>query len=156
MTLFRGFDETFIKLLDVFFFEGNYPSGQAIIQQWQEQDRFFMIVAGEVEVHHEVDSRKVSLGTLCAGHFFGEMNLFDPGLATASVTAMTPVRTLEISNLQFRHFITHRPDLAADFTYQLTETIVKRFRQSNTALMEEISKPDKVRRAQQHDRTPLA
>ncbi|MEM9443847.1 MAG: cyclic nucleotide-binding domain-containing protein [Verrucomicrobiota bacterium] len=141
MTLFRGFDPNFVKMLDLFFFERNYESDMVLVQSGEPQDRFFIMIAGEVEVYQEVDDKRVSLAVLSAGQFFGEMNLFDPGEATASVATLTPVKTLEITNTKFRSFISNRPELAADFTFQLATTIVKRFRASKETLMSQINQP---------------
>lgn len=156
MSLFRGFNETFVRLLDLFFVQRNYLKGDTLILQGTRQDTFFLIIAGEVEVTQDVAGRPIILGNLLAGQFFGEINLFDPGTATAHVTALTPVVTLEISNEKFRSFITHKPELAADFTFQLAETIVKRFRTSSSTLVEELNRPDKILRAQQTERGPVA
>lgn len=156
MSLFRGFSETFVRLLDLFFVQRNYQTGDTLVRQGTRQDTFFLIIAGEVEVTQEVAGRVVPLGTLPAGQFFGEINLFDPGTATATITALTPVVTLEISNEKFRSFITYKPELAADFTFQLAETIVKRFRASSNALIEELTRPENILRAQQIERGPVA
>ncbi|NJK91617.1 MAG: cyclic nucleotide-binding domain-containing protein [Blastochloris sp.] len=156
MTLFRGFDASFIQLLDLFFVENTYEAETTLVHQGSLQNTFYLIFAGEVEVFHHVDQVRVSLSTLAAGQFFGEINLFDPGLATANVITLTPVRTLEISNDKFSYFIQHKPELAADFTFQLAETIVKRFRNNNETLMQELGKPENILKAQQVDRGPVA
>ncbi len=152
MTLFRGFDASFIQLLDLFFQENNYKADTHLVEAGSLQNTFYLIFAGEVEVYHMVDGNRVVLSTLSAGQFFGEMNLFDPGLATASVVSLTPVRTLEISNDKFSYFIQHKPELAADFTFQLAETIVKRFRNTSETFLEELTKPENIEAAQQVDR----
>jgi len=152
MSLFRGFDNSFVQLLDLFFLECYYEPGAQLVNQGELQNTFFLIVAGEVEVYHTVENAKVSLGILEGGQFFGEMNLFDPGLATASVVSLTPLRTLEISNDKFSYFIQQKPELAADFTFQLASTIVKRFRNTNQTLSEELTKPENILKAQQIDR----
>jgi len=153
MSLFRGFDSSFIQLLDLFFVEGTYEPGVFLVEENKLQSRFFMIFAGEVSVMHSAGTdREIILGELAAGQFFGEMNLFDPGLATASVKSLTPVRTLEISNEKFRFFINDKPELAADFTFQLTETIVKRFRDTNNKMLEQLTDPENLRKAEQLNR----
>lgn len=151
MTLFRGFDEEFIRLLDLFFVSNSYPQDTLIIEQGKFQNTFYLVVAGEVEVFHRLNQRDIHLGHLSAGQFFGEMNLFDPGIATASVRTLTQVKTLEISNDKFRFFINAKPAAAADFTFQLAQTIVKRFRDSKDSLIEEISKPENIRKAEMVD-----
>ncbi|MGF1678881.1 MAG: Crp/Fnr family transcriptional regulator [Candidatus Methylacidiphilales bacterium] len=153
MSLFRGFNQSFIQLLDLFFIEENYEPDTLLIEEGRLQNRFFMLFAGEVAVSHLAPSgQDIVLGHLAAGQFFGEMNLFDPGLATASVRSLTPVRTLEISNEKFRYFIQEKPELAADFTFQLTETIVKRFRDTNDKLLEQLMNPENLRKADQLNR----
>jgi len=156
MSLFRGFNESFVQLLDLFFREANYKAGTVLVLEGELQQTFYMLVAGEVEVNRRVNGAPMRLDILPAGQYFGEMNLFDPGVATASVVALTPVRTLEISNDKFRNFITHKPELAADFTLQLAETIVKRFRSSTHLLSEELARPENIRMAQQIDRGTVA
>lgn len=131
MTLFRGFDEQSIDLLDLFFKENDYPANTLIVRQGVLQNTFFMLVAGEVEVQREVDGRVLKIAEIQAGQFFGEINLFDPGVATASIITLTPIKTLEISNDDFRTFITRRPDIAADFTFQLAQIIARRFRHNS-------------------------
>ncbi|GAB4239798.1 MAG: hypothetical protein OHK005_01510 [Candidatus Methylacidiphilales bacterium] len=149
MTLFRGFDEDFVRLLDLFFVSNSYTEGAMILEQGKFQNTFYLVVAGEVEVfHHLEEGKDLHLGHLSAGQFFGEMNLFDPGIATASVRSLTQVKTLEISNDKFRYFIQSKPAAAADFTFQLAQVIVKRFRQSKDSLIEELTNPESIRKAQ--------
>jgi CRP-like cAMP-binding protein len=151
MTLFRGFSEDFVRLLDVFFNETHYNAGDVIIREGELQIKFFIIISGEVEIYRMIDGRKMQLDTLHAGNFFGEINLFDPGLATACVDCLTPVCTLEISNAQFRQFIIKRPDLAADFTFQLGVEMAKRFRQSHVKIVEELTSLENIRKAESID-----
>lgn len=157
MSLFRGFDRSFVQLLDLFFIEKNYDPDTVLVEENKLQSTFFMIFAGEVKVYHDSSSgTELSLGNLCAGQFFGEMNLFDPGLATASVKTLIPVRTLEISNEKFRYFIQEKPELAADFALQLTETIVKRFRSTNDKLLEQLTDPENLVKADKLNRGQIA
>jgi CRP-like cAMP-binding protein len=149
MTLFRGFDKDFIHLLDMFFIQNDYSPQTVIVRQGKLQTMFYLIVAGEVEVFHNVDGRDLRLDTLGGGDFCGEMNLFDPGIATASIRTLTPVQTLEISNDRFRSFIVQKPAVAADFTFQLAQTIVRRFRSSSEHFMHELTRPKAIFQAQQ-------
>ena len=141
MSLFRGFSKNFVRLLDMFFVEKKYPLDTEITRQNSMQKTFYIILAGEVQISEQVNKKEVILSQLSAGQFFGEMNLFDPGLATATVTTLTPVRTLEISTEQFRKFISQKPELAADFVFQLAEIIVKRFRHSKDTIQKELTSP---------------
>ncbi|MEM6822831.1 MAG: cyclic nucleotide-binding domain-containing protein [Verrucomicrobiota bacterium] len=153
MSLFRGFDSSFVQLLDLFFVEEKYEPNTWLVEEGKLQNRFYMLFAGEVAVLQNTGGEKaITLGHLAAGQYFGEMNLFDPGLATASVVSLTPVRTLEISNDKFGYFITERPELAADFTFQLTQTIVRRFRDNSNKLLEQLTDPESLRKAEELNR----
>lgn len=153
MTLFRGFDDSFVRLLDVFFEEKTFNTDDVIVEYGNVQRDFYIIISGEVEVRSHADSPTGStvLNTISAGEFFGEINLFDPGEATASVVALTPVVSLVISNERFRNFIRRKPELAADFSYQLAETIVKRFRRSQKIINEELHRPENIELSQNLD-----
>ncbi len=109
MTLFRGFDEDLIRLLDLFFVSNNYPAETLVIEQGKMQNNFFLVIAGEMEVFEATPGKDIVLGHISGGQFVGEMNLFDPGIATASVRTLTPAQTLEISNDQFRYFTNAKP-----------------------------------------------
>jgi CRP-like cAMP-binding protein len=147
MTLFRGFDEDLIRLLDLFFVSQNHPADTLVIEQGKMQNNFFLVVAGEMEVFDATSEKDIILGHVSAGQFVGEMNLFDPGIATASVRTLTPVQTLEISNDQFRYFMKAKPAQAADFLFQLGQTIVKRYRASRETWIEELITPESIRKA---------
>jgi len=147
MTLFRGFDKDLIRLLDLFFVSQTYPAGTLVIEQGKLQNNFFLVVAGEMEVYDATPGKDIILGIVSAGQFVGEMNLFDPGIATASVRTLTPVQTLEISNDQFRYFMNAKPTQASDFLFQLAQTIVKRYRASKESWVEELITPESIRKA---------
>jgi CRP-like cAMP-binding protein len=147
MTLFRGFDEDLIRLLDLFFVSRNYPPETLVIEQGKMQNNFFLVVAGEMQVFDATPEKDIILGHVSAGQFVGEMNLFDPGIATAGVRTLTPVQTLEISNDQFRYFMNAKPAQASDFLFQLAQTIVKRYRASKETWIEEMLTPEAIRKA---------
>lgn len=153
MTLFRGFDEQAIQLLDLFFQFREYEVDTQIVVQGVLQKKFFMLIAGEVDVRRVVEGKETKIAELQAGEFFGEINLFDPGVATATVVALTKVKTLEISNEDFRKFIQRKPEVAADFTFQLGEKIARRFRGASTpdAVERELNSTRAIRLATQLD-----
>jgi CRP-like cAMP-binding protein len=153
MTLFRGFDEGFVKLLDVFFVAREYEEGTILIEQGKMQSTFYLIIAGEVGVFSVTpDGRETPIGHVVAGQFVGEMNLFDPATATARVGCLTPVVTLEISNEKFRQFMEAKPAAAADFMFQLAQVIVRRYRSSMDTLIDEAARPENIEKAEQIDR----
>ena len=61
--------------------------GQHLIEEGQPQDSLFLIISGNFHVTTASTGRDVLLGQLKAGNMMGEINIFDPGLASANVTA---------------------------------------------------------------------
>ena len=68
---------------------------------------FFVVVDGEADV----TVGGTSVGTLRPGDHFGEIALISEGTRTATVTATTPLRVLEIPFYDFREFAFENPDV---------------------------------------------
>src|SRR5277367_4468349 len=64
------------------------PPGQKIVEEGKVISSFSIVVKGTVHVRRSVQKKEMLLGRICSGGFFGEINLFDPGVATGSIYAM--------------------------------------------------------------------
>ena len=79
-----------------------YPPGSVLCRENAIEDRFYMILEGEVEVTKVINNAENRLlKTLGPGDFFGEMALLDEGQRTASVIALEPTRCLVIATWDF-------------------------------------------------------
>ena len=90
------------------------PAGASIIRQGDPADRFYVILAGSVEVTRseapgEPANRLRSLGPDDA---FGELGLLTGAPRSASITAETPVRLLALDAPVFLDLVTAGPELA--------------------------------------------
>lgn len=63
-------------------------AGERIIEEGTPVTAFYVVCDGVMHVRRLAQKREMLLGRLGAGAFFGEINLFDPGLATASIYSM--------------------------------------------------------------------
>ena len=72
-------------------------AGKVLITEGERGREFFVLVSGEVEVRRK--GRK--LNTLGPGNFFGEMALLSKIPRTATVTALTPLDVLVITDRAF-------------------------------------------------------
>ncbi len=88
--------------------EVRFSEGVEICREGEAGVGFHLIVEGEAEVLvHGVARRRLGPGSA-----FGEIALLQGGPRTATVVAMTPVRTLSIPAWSFRSLLRSHPQLA--------------------------------------------
>lgn len=93
------------------------PSGEVLCREGTSGGDFFVIVSGTARV--ERDGKKMpSLGP---GGFFGEIAIIDGGRRTATVTAETPMRVLNLGRSQFQNVLAASPDMARQLLYAVTK-----------------------------------
>lgn len=79
-----------------------YAPGSVLCRENAVEDRFYMILEGEVEVTKIINNTEARLlKTLGPGDFFGEMALIHNAPRAATVAAKTPLTTLELDKTGF-------------------------------------------------------
>ena len=94
-------------------------AGKVLIAEGERGREFFVLVSGEVEVRRK--GRK--LNTLGPGNFFGEMALLSKIPRTATVTALTPLDVLVITDRAFVDLLEKMPDLWLKVARALAERV---------------------------------
>lgn len=84
-----------------------WAQGRAIAKQGERGREFFVIVEGSADV--TIDGTKV--GALGPGDFFGEMALLADQPRAATVTPMTPMRVLVVSDRAFAQLLRDDPGI---------------------------------------------
>jgi len=80
----------------------SYAPGEILCHENEVEDRFYMILEGEVEVTKIINNSQTRLlKTLAPGDFFGEMALIHNAPRAATVTAKSPLTTLELDKAAF-------------------------------------------------------
>lgn len=116
--LFAGLGRRQLRKLAESFKERRLPPGTTPVQQGKMSGiGFFVVADGEAEV--TVDGKAVA--TLGAGDHFGEIALISEGERTATVTATSELRLLEIPFYDFRDFALANPDV----TWKLLQDVVR-------------------------------
>ena len=105
--------------------EVSHKPGAVIAREGERGIGFFLIVEGEAEVSIG-GKRKAKLGP---GQFFGEVALLDGGPRTASVTALTPIKLLGITEWVFRGLLQEHPTIAL----KTLESVAGRLRAASKA-----------------------
>ena len=87
--------------------EIDLPAGKVLAQQGDRGREFFVLLDGSAEVQADSDPRP----PLGPGDFFGEVALVTDQSRTATVTALTPVRALVITDRAFKELMRTSPEL---------------------------------------------
>ncbi len=92
-----------------------FKANEAVIWIGETGDELFLIADGRAVVTYPDDKGKeVTLATLQAGDFFGDVALLDGGKRTASVRTLTECEMLVLQRGEFFTFLKQNPDAAID------------------------------------------
>ena len=113
----------------------SYTPGAILCRENELEDRFYMILEGEVEVSKSInntDSRL--LKTLSPGDFFGEMALIHNAPRAATVTAKTDLTTLELDKSAFDRVLQKSTSIAM----AMVSEISNRLRQNDQLAVDDL------------------
>ena len=116
--LFSDLDEKDLDSLADEFNERRFSAGDKIALEGEGGLMFFVVESGEASV--EVQGEEVA--TLGPGAAFGEIALIDRRPRTATVTAISDLKTYGLPVFVFRPFVEARPELA----WKLLESLADR------------------------------
>lgn len=107
----------------------SFAPGEVLMRQGQEGDSMHVIVQGHVAVErgHPDIAPAVLLAELGTGDCVGEMAALEPELRSATVTAIEPTVTLEISGETLPGVLLQHPQAALAMLHML----IKRLRRTN-------------------------
>ena len=108
---------------------------ERIIEEGTEVRAFYIVCDGVMHVRRLAQTREILLGRIGVGGFFGEINLFDPGVATASIYAMKNAKLAQISYDKFRAFMSQRPAAGYAITSAMVTEMARRLRQTGSRLV---------------------
>jgi len=93
--------------------EMTFDDGATLARQGEPGDMLFIIVSGGIMVTTANEAGKqVELSRRQPGEYVGEMSIIGNELRMATLTAIGAVRTLSISQKQFREILRLRPEVA--------------------------------------------
>jgi len=122
--LFDGLNETDLAVLEQHCTTRQYPANTILINEGDETDSMYVILAGEAKVFMSDDSGKeVTLNILADGDYFGELALLDDMPRSASVMTMQPSKLLVISKTEFRRCLGDHPEIATNIIRCLSQRV---------------------------------
>src|ERR1700733_15134445 len=112
------------------FFPGH--PGNVIIEEGAQQTEVFVVISGELEVRAtQEDGTETLLARVGPGETLGEISLFDPGPAAATVTAVEFSQLWRIADADLLQFMTDNPGAGNVLLRTLASILAQRLRQMN-------------------------
>jgi CRP/FNR family transcriptional regulator, cyclic AMP receptor protein len=108
---------------------------ERIIEEGTPVKCFSIVMDGVVHIRRLANKRELLLGRLGPGGFFGEINLFDPGVATASIYAMKPTRLASIDYESFHAFMEQNTTVGYKIVSSMMTEMARRLRQTSARLV---------------------
>lgn len=105
--------------------------GDVLIEEGATQDSLFLIVFGTFHVQTGALGRPVLLGNLRSGDTVGEVNIFDPGTASASVISKSISQVWRIDRASLEQYLEAHPKEAARLLVGISTQLSKRLRKTN-------------------------
>ena len=129
--LFASLPGDEIRRLEMRLRVSNCPPGKVLFQEGHSDDKFYVLLEGQVEVVKALGSEEERLlGVRMAGNLLGEMSLFSrDGCHTASVRALTPLRLLQVPHRELDALLQRQPQ----FAYELIRMLSRRLEESENA-----------------------
>jgi CRP-like cAMP-binding protein len=117
--LFSDIDDGLLARVADVCTEFEAPAGWVLVEVGQPGSGMFVLESGTVEVELP-DGRAVELGP---GEFFGEMALLSDQPRTARVRAVSDVRCVAISRMDFARLLEEEPKIAAAMLAVMAERL---------------------------------
>jgi len=112
------------------FFPGH--PGNIIIEEGAMQTEVLVVISGKLEVcARQDDGTEVLLAQVTPGETLGEISLFDPGPASATVTAVEFSQLWRIADVDLIHFMEENPGAGNVLLRTLVSILAQRLRQMN-------------------------
>ena len=104
--------------------------GQTLIEQGKEQNSLFLVISGNLHVIGQQDGRDIFLARIGPGESIGEVNMFDPADASATVKAVEFSQVWRIDRHMLEEFMNESPLPAAHLLIGISTMLSRRLRQT--------------------------
>ncbi|MEY5025429.1 MAG: hypothetical protein RLZZ244_957 [Verrucomicrobiota bacterium] len=135
VSLFQDLTDDEIQAFTSILMPWEVEAGTQILAEGQIVTHLFLVEDGAVQVRRVAQGRELLLGRFGPGAFFGEVNLFDPGTATASIWAMKPTKMAVVEYNTMREFLRTYPGIGFKIVSVIVAELAKRLRKTNERLV---------------------
>lgn len=116
---------------------GNYgeflpvQAGQLLINAGDAQEFLYVVISGLLHVTIQVEGRMKLLARVEGGETLGEVNVFDPATASASVTAQEFSQIWKANRADIDEFVKAYPEAGANLLKGIITVMCRRIRNMN-------------------------
>ena len=111
-----------------------HPRGKILIEEGGPIEAIHVLCRGVVHARRRSGTKEVLLGRIGVGGFFGEVNLFAQGGATASIHVIEEAEIASIPYPAFRAFMESHPVAGYRIVTRLMEELCERLRHTTAKL----------------------
>lgn len=119
---------------------GNYgeflpaQAGQLLIKAGEKQESLFLVISGLLHVTIQVEGRAKLVARVESGETLGEVSVFDPGKASATVTAQEFSQIWRANRSDIDEFVSAYPEAGAKLLTGIVTVMCRRIRNMNDKL----------------------
>jgi CRP/FNR family cyclic AMP-dependent transcriptional regulator len=108
-----------------------FPAGTEIIREGVLQDRFYVVVTGQLTISARSGGKEMPLSMAHAGECLGEVSLLEPGPASASVRVVKDATLWSMNIDDLRAYLLKHAGGAGALLMGMASCLSKRLRQAN-------------------------
>jgi CRP-like cAMP-binding protein len=105
-----------------------------LITEGQDQDSLYFVISGVLHVHSTKNNKRTLIARIAAGETIGEINLFDPGTASANVTAQEFSQVWRANREDITAFLEAYPEATGRLLIGMVAEMSRRIRHMNQKL----------------------
>lgn len=114
---------------------GEYAAGETIIKEGASQDRLYFVISGKLQVVVDSVGTEIVLGEMSHGDCFGEVSIFEPGPASATVRVLETSVLWHLDVLSLQQYFEQLPAAGGQLMLGIAQLLCRRLRQANKAIV---------------------
>lgn len=134
--LLANFTPDELGMLSSFGDSRSYAEHDIVIRQGDMNEHLFLVLKGKLSVFQSSEGKQKRVARLEAGDSIGEVSVFDPGPASATVQAASEAEVWLITSEGLGRLHLANPKVAYRLLTRITECLSKRLRQMNDQLVD--------------------
>lgn len=138
ISIMRNLNETELSEVAALFSRRDVKNKERILQEGFPVSHFYIVCDGVAHVRRLAQKREMLLGTITKGKFFGEINLFDPGVSTASIYAMKDLKLAVCDYDTLRNYMAANPATGYKIVTAMMGEMARRLRSTSARLANSI------------------